>query len=168
MVPSPLSDRILIVCIALIFHHRAPHHDHMCSSSQSIGSENLHKLLQPSRPLFSGAIRNIAARATVNYRTWDLKASYWLLMPCQPYHWLQVSNPPSLRNTWRVFLDRCYIIQSFRVMALEIHTSISFCSPQGLYRGHATRTNHPKLTRQSNIETQDCESLKCQASFILL
>ena len=113
----------------------------MCSSSQSIGSKHL-KFTQTAAKTFSVAIfwvnKRYCGKSHLNCPLGpDLQASYWLRMPFQPYHWLPVSNNPSLRNARRVFLARCYITQSFRVIALEIHTSISFYSPQGLGRGHS-------------------------------
>ena len=140
----------------------------MCPSSQSIGIGNW-KLTQTAAKTFSVAIfwvnKKYCGKSHRNCPSGpDLPGSYWLRMPFQPYHWLPVSNNPSLRNARRVFLARCYITQSFRVIALEIHTSISFYSPQGLGRGHSLPLL-PQLTRHLNIETQDCESLNCQAKF---
>ena len=112
-----------------------------CAPPLSIGSENW-KLTQTAAKTFLVAIfwvnKKYCGKSHRNCPLGpDLQASYWLWMSVQPYHWLPVSNNPSLRNARRVFLARCYITQSFRVIALEIHTSISFYSPQGLGRGHS-------------------------------
>ena len=159
---SPLCspDRILIVCIALISTT-----DFLSWSHVLLMSEHWErKLTQTAAKTFSTAIfcgnKKYCGKSPRNCQLGpdDLRASYWPQIRFLASHWPSHRNYPSFGNAWRVFLARCYITQSFRVMALEIHTSISFYSPQG--RGHS------RLTRHLNIETRDCESLKLSNSIL--